>query len=103
MAGITPAALREAADVLGIQEKASLYEIRHRYHEQIKVWHPDVPKEDPGMSHEMTIRIQNAYDLLLDHCMNHLFSFRIEDLSRDLEKSPADFWKERFGKDPIWG
>ncbi|HQA80198.1 MAG TPA: hypothetical protein PLV96_05325 [Methanoregulaceae archaeon] len=51
----------------------------------------------------MTIRIKKAYDLLVDYCMNHVFSFRIEDLSRDLEQSPADFWMERFGDDPIWG
>ncbi len=103
MADVTPAVLREAAEQLGIQEHASLYEIKQKYHEQIKKWHPDVSVLDPAASHEMTIRLKKAYDLLVDYCMNHVFSFRIDDLSRDLEQSPADFWMERFGDDPIWG
>ena len=103
MADVTPAALKEAAEVLGIQEYASFNEIRSRYHEQIKIWHPDVSQQDLAMSHEMTIRVKKAYDLLVDYCTNHVFSFRIEDLAQDLEQSPADFWMERFGDDPIWG
>jgi DnaJ-class molecular chaperone len=103
MAEVTPADLRDAAEVLGIQEKASLNEIRQKYHEQPKKWHPDVSTMDAGVSHEMTIRMKNAYDLLIDYCMNHTFSFQREDLARDLEQSPADFWMERFGDDPIWG
>jgi len=103
MADVTPADLKEAAEVLGIQEHASLNEIRSRYHEQIKIWHPDVSQQDLAMSHEMTIRVKKAYDLLVDYCTNHVFSFRIEDLAQDLEQSPADFWMERFGDDPIWG
>jgi hypothetical protein len=51
----------------------------------------------------MTIRLKKAYDLLVDYCMNHTFSFQLEDLARDLEQSPADYWTERFGDDPIWG
>jgi hypothetical protein len=103
MAVITAEALREAAKILGIRERASLNEIRIRYYERIKEWHPDVSQKDPGVSHEMTIRLKKAYDLLVDYCMNHVISFRIEDLSRNLEQNPADFWKERFGDDPIWG
>lgn len=103
MADITPAVLKEAAEVLGIQEHASLNEIRQKYHEQIKTWHPDVSQQDPAVSHEMTIRIKKAYNLLGDYYMNHVFSFRIEDLSRDLKQSPADFWMPRFGEDPIRG
>lgn len=103
MAEITPEALKDAAEILGIRERASLNEIRYCYYEQIKVWHPDVSKQDPAVSHEMTIRLKKAYDLLIDYCMNHTFSFRIEDLSRDLEQSPADYWTKRFGDDPIWG
>ncbi|HPW10700.1 MAG TPA: DnaJ domain-containing protein, partial [Methanoregulaceae archaeon] len=48
MADVTPAVLREAAEQLGIQEHASLYEIKQKYHEQIKKWHPDVSNLDPA-------------------------------------------------------
>jgi preprotein translocase subunit Sec63 len=100
---ITAETLKEAAGILGIQERASLHEIRIRYHEQIKEVHPDVSQKDPAVSHERTIRLKEAYDLLVDYCMNHAFSFRVEDLAEDLEQSPADYWTERFGHDPIWG
>lgn len=103
MSDVIPADLKEAADLLGIPEKASLNEIRQKYHEQMKTWHPDVSTNDPVTSHEMTIRLKKAYDLLVDYCMNYVISFRIEDLSRNLKQNPADFWKERFGDDPIWG
>ena len=103
MAAITAQALSEAAELLGIQKRACLNEIRIRYHERIKEWHPDVSKNDPAVSHEMTIRLKAAYDLLTDYCMNYTFSFRIEDLVKELEQSPADYWTERFGDDPIWG
>jgi hypothetical protein len=103
MAGVTAEMLREAAELLGIFDQASLHEIRDRFHERIREWHPDTGLHDPAQSHEMTIRVKESYDLLVDYCMNHPFSFRVEDLARDLEQSPADFWKERFGEDPIWG
>jgi preprotein translocase subunit Sec63 len=102
MAAITAERVREAAEVLGIQDRASLNEIRIRYYERIKEWHPDVSRRDPAVSHEMTIRLKKAYDLLVDYCMNYTFSFRIGDLSKDLGQTPADYWMERFGDDPIW-
>jgi preprotein translocase subunit Sec63 len=103
MAAITAESVREAAEMLGIQERASLNEIRLRYHDRIREWHPDVSQKDPAVSHEMTIHLKEAYDLLVDYGMNHTFSFRIEDLAKDLEQNPADYWMERFGDDPIWG
>ncbi|MFA5294707.1 MAG: J domain-containing protein [Methanoregulaceae archaeon] len=46
IADVTPVVLREAAEVLGIQDRASLNEIRQNWHEQIKKWHPDVSQQD---------------------------------------------------------
>ena len=103
MARVTPPEIRKAAEVLGIRDRASLIEIRRKYRDDLKKWHPDIPGQDPVVSHEMTIRLKAAYDLLVDYCMNHSFSFRLEDLAQDLEKNPADYWMERFGDDPIWG
>lgn len=44
MVTITAWWLREAADLLGIPDRASLNEIRARYSERIREWHPDVPQ-----------------------------------------------------------
>ena len=103
MAEMTAGALREAADVLGVRERASLNEIRARYHELIKEWHPDVSRSDPAVSHEMTVRLTAAHDLLCEYCFARAVSFRPVDLARDLGSAPADYWTERFGDDPIWG
>ena len=47
--------------------------------------------------------LNSAYEILIEFCMNHQFSFDIEDITRSIEKSPAEYWMERFGDDPIWG
>jgi hypothetical protein len=103
MATITAGRVREAAELLGIRDRASQSEIRVRYSEKLKEWHPDVSQKDPAESHEMTIRLKEAYDLLVDYCMNRPVSFRLEDLEKDLAQNPADYWMDRVGDDPIWG
>jgi hypothetical protein len=103
MENITAETIRKAADRLGISDRASLKEICERYHDLMKEWHPDRSQHDPGLSHERTICLKESYEVLLGYCMNHEFSFRAEDLARDLELSPAGYWKMRFGDDPIWG
>lgn len=103
MATITAMTVREAAEVLGIADCASLDEIRRRYHEALKEWHPDVSRNSSSDSHERTIRLNEAYRILGHYCRNYEFSFRIEDIRQQLERSPADYWMERFGDDPIWG
>jgi hypothetical protein len=107
MREITAGTIREAADFLGISDRASLTEIRLRYYDLMKEWHPDRSQHDPGLSHERTILLRESYEVLVWYCVNHEFSFRIEDLSLDLERSltrsPTDYWMMRFGDDPIWG
>ena len=103
MAAVTAEQVREAAGVLGIRDRASLNEIRRRYHDRIKEWHPDVSQNDPVKSHETTLRLKEAYDLLVDYCMNRTFSFRTEDIAEGLGQNPTRHWMDRFGDDPIWG
>lgn len=76
MAAITAVLLRRAAETLGIRERASPNEIRPHYKERIKEWHPDVSQKDQVVSHEMTIRVKDAYDLLVDSCMDLYFPAR---------------------------
>jgi preprotein translocase subunit Sec63 len=99
----TAEAVREAAEVLGITDQASLNEIRHRYHELMKTWHPDVTKTESSSSLQMAIRINESYRLLVEYCMTYQLSFRSEDLTRTEDKSPSGYWMGRFGDDPIWG
>ena len=51
--------------------------------------------------HEMTIRITEAYGLLVNYCMNETFLFCVEDLAQGLAKSCR--FLDGAGDDPIWG
>ena len=95
-------ALVEAARLLEIETSASLHDIRAQYHKLLKNWHPDSSHHTPEESHQKTILLNEAYDLLVDYCMNYKFSFRSEDLNKNIEKNPAKLWMERYGNDPIW-
>jgi DnaJ domain len=93
----------EAAHVLGIPGKASLSGIHACFREQAKEWHPDVSCHDPEISHITFIRMREAYDILVDYCMNFEISFKPEDIQRGTDYDSREFWMSRFGDDPIWG
>jgi hypothetical protein len=95
--------IRDAADILGITNQATMNEIRSRYHALVKEWHPDVSQRDPENTHTTMVRINDAYDVLIEYCMNFEFSFRPEDIGDNVTKNPTDSWMERYGDDPIWG
>jgi len=98
----TATAIRDAAAALGITGCASMTEIRHRYHEEIKHCHPDVWGKDTQSSHQTTILLNESYHLLMEYCMHYRFSFRIDNLMENAEKTHGEIWNERFGDDPIW-
>ncbi len=57
--------IREAADILGIAQQASINEIRSRYHALVKEWHPDVSDYDSEDTHNTMVRLNDAYDILI--------------------------------------
>jgi DnaJ-class molecular chaperone len=93
----------EAAEVLGISGRANLNGIHARFRELAKEWHPDVSQHDPSLSHDTFIRIREAYEVLVDYCMNYEMSFQKEDIRKGTGYNSQEFWMTRFGKDPIWG
>ena len=58
--------IQQAAKLLGFSNKASLMEIRKRYHELVRELHPDVSTHEPEESHKMIIRHKEAYDIIVD-------------------------------------
>ncbi|KPP61741.1 dnaJsubfamily C member 22-like [Scleropages formosus] len=56
---------KEALEVLSVSEEASLEEITHSYRELVKVWHPDHNPNQMTESQQMFMRIQDAYETLL--------------------------------------
>jgi curved DNA-binding protein CbpA len=54
-------------DLLGVQKQASQDEIRSKYHELAKMFHPDrVQDKDKEVAHRVFVRINQAYSTLID-------------------------------------
>lgn len=54
-------------DLLGVHNGASDAEIRAKYHELAKLFHPDrVPTKDKDIAHRVFVRINQAYSTLID-------------------------------------
>ena len=88
--------LDQARKTLDLPEISTINQIKHKYRELSKQWHPDRCRQDPVKGHEMQQRLNSAYQTLMSYCNNYEYSFRKE----DVEKYPAgeDFWWERFGQ-----
>jgi DnaJ-class molecular chaperone len=61
--------IREAADILGIANHASINDIRSRYHALVKEWHPDVSRYDSEDTHAKMVRLNEAYDIIIGYCL----------------------------------
>jgi len=101
MTGKEWAKIKEAADLLGLGEKASLAEIKKAYRYFSKKHHPDLQngskqKADKVEMHKLT----EAYQLLLHYCSEYRFPLVPGD---DEQFEGDDWWFERFGQDPLWG
>jgi hypothetical protein len=103
MADVTPETLREAADILGIADRASIHDIRSRYHALVKEWHPDVSQHGSEDTHNTMIRLNDAYNILIGYCMQYEISFRPEDIRDNTIENPIESWMAQYGDDPIWG
>jgi len=103
MATLTSLSVRQAADILGIAETASITEIRSRYRALAKEWHPDVSENDPDNTHVFFFKQKTAYEILIRYCLQYPIPFCPEDLVQAPDSEPMDRWMERYGDDPIWG
>ena len=91
-----------ARDLLGLEKKATLAEIKKAYRRMSKKHHPDLASKNKTASNSQIEmhQIITAYEVLLDYCENFRFPLTMEDPdSLDGE----DWWMDRFGQDPLWG
>ena len=81
---------------LELPESANINQIKEKYRELSKKWHPDHCKDDPEKCHEIQQQLNTAYHTLMNYCSSYHYSFRRE----DVEKFPSgeDLWWERFGQ-----
>ncbi len=88
--------LEAARKTLKLSDRASLKEIKERHRKMVKRYHPDSGEEDP----EMIRRINEAYEVLRDYCIEYRFCFSHEEF---YEQQPEERLREQFSQDPLWG
>lgn len=95
-------AIEQAREVLHLDDRATLAEIKRAYHRQSKLHHPDA--SGATGDGEQMYRITAAYELLLEYCTTYRFPLRPEEAEgEDLDiYDPEDWWQARFGPDTMW-
>lgn len=88
--------LIKAKTLLGLHDKASLSEIKLRYKNLMKQWHPDKHEDDIETATKMSAEINEAYSLILEYCNSYEYRFD-EEYLREKSLSPQEWWEKRFG------
>ena len=82
--------IEEALEILGLPKMVTAEEVKHRYRELAKRYHPD----RPGGEAERMERIQRAYELLKAYMENFRYRFDEEEILRQFpEKGHAERFK----------
>lgn len=95
--------INEARKLLGLDEIATLEEIRNRYKELVLKFHPDrCEEEDKKHCEEVIKNINHAKDVLLSYCTNYRYSFREKDVTKNTIDKELYKHLKRF-YDGWWG
>ncbi|MDY0391197.1 MAG: J domain-containing protein [Desulfobulbus oligotrophicus] len=97
-------AIERARKVLGLGESATLAEIKRNYRRLSKLHHPDTAEIETAGDSDTMYRITAAYELLLQYCSEYRFPLHREEEEQDALDmyDPEDWWRARFGRDPVW-
>lgn len=88
--------LLKAKTLLGLSDRATLYEIKQKYRNLMQKWHPDKNPNDIQTAQKMSAQINEAYQIILNYCNSYTYSFKEEDI-REKAASPNEWWEARFG------
>jgi DnaJ-class molecular chaperone len=94
---MTYAELRESLVVFGLDERATLREIRTRHRELVKRYHPDAASDD---NPDWIRKVNTAYRVLREYVESYRFSFSEEEF---YEQNPEERIRRQFMDDPVWG
>jgi DnaJ-class molecular chaperone len=89
-----------AREVLNIPKRATIDVIKQNFKQLQKKWHPDLCQEDSSHCHEMTIKINEAYKMLMTYIERYEFSFAEEEVKKYC--TAEEWWNNRFGDGPVW-
>ena len=81
----------KAKKILGLSGQATAEDVKAKYRELAKIWHPDI---NPGQeAHRKMLDINKAYAFLMKE------EFGVLDPWTEFDK----WWWRQYGNDPIWG
>lgn len=81
--------------LLGLREKSTLREIKSKYKNMMKKWHPDKHKDNEDQATKMSMQINEAYEVVMLYCENFEFPFDEEHIKK-VTQTPEEWWHERF-------
>lgn len=86
---------------LGLDEYATLDELKRAYKELASQMHPDL-NNGSEQSEDRFKRITNAYNVLSDYCMRYRYSFKQETVKRvNMDPKLREYLKRYY--DGMWG
>jgi len=88
--------LDEARMRLGLNERATMQEIKTAYRRMARRFHPDRVLDAVGEKGDAMKGINDAYSILLEYCKGYRYSFSREDFERNY---PELNYQERFKDD----
>ena len=90
--------LKQALDVLGVGQRASLAEVKKKHRQLIKDHHPD--SQGALEDGDLIRAINAAYRLVSSYCSQYRFDFGEMEF---LEQNPEERLRRQFSGDPLWG
>ncbi|WP_457747071.1 J domain-containing protein [Sulfurimonas sp.] len=86
----------KAKSLLGLREKSSLKEIKNKYRNLMKKWHPDKHKDEIEKATKMSAQINEAYKTILEYTSSYEYPFDEESIKKSTY-SPQEWWHDKFG------
>lgn len=74
--------IEKARKLLGLNQFASLEEIKQAYRKKAFLYHPDKSGSEDAQDEEMMKSLNQAYKLLMEYCSQYKYSFKEEDFDR---------------------
>lgn len=62
----------------------------------MKKWHPDKHPDEVDKATKMSMKINEAYSVIMDYCNDYEYSFDEENIKKT-SFTPEEWWNDKFG------
>ena len=90
-----------ARKIMQLPREATLAQIKKKFRDLIREWHPDKTNMHDPMHAQKTQQIVEANKVITNYLKNYKISFDEEMVNR--YRSMEERWWELYGHDPMWG